>query len=45
MSYHKDLPQSWIEIIEKDVVLKGIWEEHDSEYEAVPEFLFGLRGR
>lgn len=44
MSYHKDLPQSWIEIIEKDVVLKGIWEEHDSEYEAVPEFLFGLIG-
>ena len=41
MGYHSDLPETWIEIIEKDEVLKAIWEEHDSEYEAVPEFLFG----
>lgn len=41
MAYHKDLPESWIEIIEKDEVLKELWEDHNSEYEAVPEFLFG----
>ncbi len=43
--YHKDLPKKWIDIIENDGVLKEIWEEHYSEYEAVPEFLFqSLRG-
>ena len=44
MAYHKDLPESWIEIIEKDPVLKGLWADHNSEYEAVPEFLLGLIG-
>lgn len=44
-TYHKDLPEKWIEIIEKDEVLKEIWDDHYSEYEAVPEFLFqALRG-
>ncbi|MBE5864764.1 MAG: hypothetical protein E7292_00950 [Lachnospiraceae bacterium] len=41
MAYHKDLPRCWIEIIEKDEVLKELWEDQNSEYEAVPEFLFG----
>lgn len=41
MTYHKDLPTTWIEIIEKDAVLKELWADHYSEYEAVPEFLFG----
>ncbi len=41
MTYHKDLPQTWIEIIEKNEVLKELWADHNSEYEAVPEFLFG----
>lgn len=39
-SYHEELPEKWIEIIEKDEVLKEIWSEHHSEYEPVPEFLF-----
>lgn len=44
-TYHKDLPSSWIEIIEKDEVLKELFTEYHSEYEAVPEFLFQmLRG-
>ena len=42
MNYHKDLPQSWIQIIESDEILKNIWAENHSEYEAVPEFLFGM---
>lgn len=42
MAYHSDLPESWIEIIEKDSVLKELWAGHSSEYEAVPDFLFGL---
>ena len=41
MAYHEDLPESWIEIIEKDEVLQELWEDHNSEYEAVPDFLFG----
>lgn len=41
MAYHNDLPQSWISIIEEDFVLNEIWANHNSQYEAVPEFLFG----
>lgn len=44
-TYHKDLPKSWIEIIEKDEILKELFAEYFSEYEPVPEFLFQeLRG-
>lgn len=45
-TYHKDLPKKWIEIIEKDELLKELWEDYiSSEDEAVPEFLFqGVRG-
>ena len=42
--YHKDLPEKWIDIIEKDEVLKEIFLEC-AEYEPVPDFLFQeLRG-
>ncbi len=43
--YHKDLPEKWIGIIEADELLRELWGEHESEYEAVPEFLFqAVRG-
>ena len=47
MMYHKDLPETWIEIIEQDEVLKEIWEDDIlDESEQVPEFLFqAVRGQ
>ena len=44
MMYHKDLPKTWIKIIEQDEVLKEIWEDDIlDESEQVPEFLFHYR--